>query len=242
VRGGKYRVFGTDADTSAAAHAFVMVDGGFAVCKFRRSVGADLLTAVAADTEILVHVRFAGAVHLHLACPGTASHADVFQRAAEAGGFMAFEMSQGNKNIRVHDRLSDLGFLHIFAAVYRHIGFVRTFQAVGDQDVASCGEGGETVGICAVQMIQGVFAAAYIQSVAVGEKRFSAQFLHNVGDSFRVIGAEKRQVARLSEMNLDRRIFSVKIYIRYARFFDEAFQLIEKAVVESGAHVGKINF
>src|SRR5699024_12806793 len=51
VRGGKYRVFGTDADTSAAAHAFVMVDGGFAVCKFRRSVGADLLTAVAADTE-----------------------------------------------------------------------------------------------------------------------------------------------------------------------------------------------
>ena len=91
-------------------------------------------------------------------------------------------------------------------------------------------------------MVQGVFSPAHIQGIAVCEERLSAQFLHNVGNGFRVIGAEKRKVPGFPEMNLDRCIFSVKIYIRYARFFDEAFQLIEKAVVESGAHVGKINF
>ena len=117
-----------------------MVDGRFAVCEFRGSVCADLLAAVTSDTEILIDVRLAGAVHLHLAGSGTAPHTDVFQRAAEAGGLMSFKMSQRNENIRVHDRLSDLGFLYIFAAVYRNVCFVRPFQSVGDQYVASSGK------------------------------------------------------------------------------------------------------
>ena len=58
-------------------------------------------------------MRLSGTVHLHLACTGTTAHTDVFQGTAESGSLMAFEMSQGNKYICIHDRRTDLCLFHI---------------------------------------------------------------------------------------------------------------------------------
>ena len=52
IRCGKYGIFWTDTDASAAAYAFVMVNGSFFVCEIRCIVGADLFAAMASDTHL----------------------------------------------------------------------------------------------------------------------------------------------------------------------------------------------
>ena len=73
-----------------------VVDGGLPVCDGDGAVGAVLLAGAAAHALFLDHVGLAGAVHLHLACPGAAPHADVLQAAPEAGGLVAFKVGQAD--------------------------------------------------------------------------------------------------------------------------------------------------
>lgn len=128
------------ADAAAAADALIVVDMCFFVRDGDGAVCADTCAHAAADARVLVHLRLACIVLLHLAGARTAAHADVFQAAAEAACLVALEVGQRDKHIRVHDGLSDFGLLDVFAALNRHIRFVRALQTVRDDDMAAGGE------------------------------------------------------------------------------------------------------
>ena len=72
-----HRVHGTGADAAAAAHAFIVVDGGLAAGDGDGAVGAVFLAESAAYAESLVHKGLSGAVHFHFSGAGAAAHADV---------------------------------------------------------------------------------------------------------------------------------------------------------------------
>ena len=80
----------------------------------------------ASDAESRIHMGLAGVMHLHLACPGAAAHADVLKGSAKACRLMALEMGQGYEDIRVHDSPSYLGFPDILP-IHGHKDIVRTF-------------------------------------------------------------------------------------------------------------------
>ena len=168
----------------------------------------------------------ARAVHLHLARPRAASHADVLQAAAKAGGLVALKVGQADENVRIHNGGADLGLLHI-VAVNGHQGFIGALQAVADEHMAAGGEGGKAVFIGGVQMVQCVFPAAHIQGVAVGKEGFAPQFLHHISHHFGVIGPQEGQVPRLAEMDLDGGVFVLKVNVPDPRFLDELFQLLQ---------------
>ena len=242
IGGRLHRVPGTDADTSSAAHAFVVINGGLPVSDGDGVMGADFGTLAAADAVFLVHMGLAGTVLLHFSGPGAAAHADVFQSSAEAGGLMALEMRQGNEHIRVHHRLTDFGLLYIFAALHGNQRLVGAFQAVGNDHMTAGGEGGKSIFIGTFQMIQRIFPASHIQGVAVGEKWLAAQLFHHIRHRFGVIGAQVSQISRLAEVNFDGNVFFVKINGSDPRFFDQPFQFLRKADRVVGSQIGKIYF
>ena len=109
----------TDTDTSAAAYAFAVINGGFPVCYCDGAVSTDFGAHFAADAQILIYVGFAGTVHFHFSGPGPTAHADVFKSAAKTGTFMSLKMSQRDENIGVHNSPSDFGLFDVLAALYR---------------------------------------------------------------------------------------------------------------------------
>ena len=122
---------------------------------------------------------------------------------------MAFKMIHGDKDIRIHDGTTDLGFFDIFSAFHRDIYLVCSFQAIGDQHVAARVIRVKPVLICTLQVIERIFSAAYIQRVAVCQERFAAKIGDQIHHGTGVIWTQESQIARLSKMNLDRHIFSV---------------------------------
>ena len=228
VAGRADRIHRADADTPAAAHAFVMVDGRLSVRDGGSVMGADLDAAAAAHAQGLIHMGLSGAVHLHLSGAGAAAHADVLQSAAEARIFMALEMAEGDEHIRVHDGASDLGFLHIFSALHGNQDLIRPLQAVGDDHVTARGKRRKAVLISRIQMIQRVFSSAHIQGVAVGQKRLSAQLLHHLHHHGRIVGPQEGQISGLSEMDLNGRILVLEIDAADARRLYQPFQLLRK--------------
>ena len=64
-------VFGADADTAAAAYAFVLVDGSLVVHNRGCIMGTDLYAGTTAYAGICVDVGLAGAVHFHFSGAGS---------------------------------------------------------------------------------------------------------------------------------------------------------------------------
>ena len=219
-----------------------MVDAGLAVGDVGRVVGADLDAAAAADAGVLVDERLARGVHLHLAGAGTAAHADVLQRATEAGAFVPLEVGQGDEHVSVHDGAANLGFLHIGAALHGDQGLVGAFQAIGDDDMAAGGKRRETVGVGRVDVVQRVLAPADVQRVAVGQERLAAQFLDDLGDHRRVVGAQESQVARLTKMDFDGGEFVGKVDLADPGGLDEPFEFLGQVLVKRCAQIGEIYF
>ena len=84
----------TYAHAAAAAGAFCLEDGAFAVFNARRPVRAVLDALAAANAARLIDDRLAGAVHVHFAGARAGAHAEVFQRAAEAGADVTLCMAE----------------------------------------------------------------------------------------------------------------------------------------------------
>ncbi len=194
----------------------------------------------AADALVELHRGLALAVHLHLARPGAAAHADVLQTAAEAGGSVALKVAQGDEHIRVHKGPADLGLPDIFAPGHGDIALVCALQAVGDDHLAAGGEGGKAVFIGGVQMLQGVLPAAHIKGVGVGQKGLAPQLLHQVGHRLGVLGPEIGHVARLAHMQLDAGELFVEIDPFDARRDEQAAQFFGNIFSLAGK-IGKIN-
>ena len=130
----------THADTASAAHAAVVIDMHFVIfIEIQSAVSTDLLAHSAAAALLRIDLRFGAAVHFHLSSAGTAAHADILQRTAEARGLMTLEMSHRNEDVRIHDRPANFRFLHVFLMNWNQ-DLVRAFQPVSDQDVTAAAE------------------------------------------------------------------------------------------------------
>lgn len=187
---------------------------------------------MAAAAQTLLHLRVSGGVLYHLACAGAAAHADVLESTAEAGGFVALEMGQADKDIRIHDGAADLCRLAVFAVRHRNLCFIGAAQAVRNDDLTAGGHGPEAVQLGTGEVLQCVLAAARIQGVAVGQKRQTALLLAQVGHHLGVVGAQECQIAQLAEMHLDGNEFAIHINILDPGGDAHAAQLVQQA----GAH------
>ena len=99
---------------------------------------------------------------LHLSGAASASHTDIFQCTAKARCFMAFEMAQTDKNICVHDRMANQCCFAVFSVDNRNLNFIGSSQSISDDNLASCGNGIESIQIRTVKVLQGIFSAARI--------------------------------------------------------------------------------
>ena len=229
---------GTDA--SAAALALVVVDHGLLILTVGDGIAAALLGAAsAAAAEVLVHSGLALTVLLHLAGSASAAHADVLQRAAEAGHLMALEVRQGDQNVCVHQRSAHEGGFAVFPVGHGNFNIVGAAQAVSNDDVAAGGDGVEAVELRIGQVVNGVGEGTGVEGVAVRQEGHAAQLLHHVGNRLHIVGAEIGTVAQLAEVHFDGDKLVVKINLFNARCADELLQLGALANPDLGPKIGK---
>ena len=234
------KVAGTDA--AAAALALGLINDGLVVCIVGNGIGAALLgTAVAAAAQALLHLRVSGGMLYHLACAGATAHADVLESTAEAGGFVALEMGQADKDVRIHDGAADLCRLAVFAVRHRHLCLIGAAQAVRNDDLTAGGHGPETVQLGTGEVLQCVLAAARIQGVAVGQKRQTALLLAQVGDYLSIVGAQIGQIAQLAEMHLDGDELALHVDVLDACRDAQPTQLFGEAGSHRAAEIGIVD-
>ena len=243
------------ADAAAAAHAAIVVDSGHvhrassAAGKLALAgaierdsvVRADLFAGMAANAVLGRDVRLAGGMLLHLAGTAAASHAQVLHGAAKTGLLMTLKVGEANHDIGIHERLTDLGLVHILAALNRDERLVGALEAVGDDDLATRGIRGKAVLVGGVDVLERVFAATDIERVAVGEEGLAAQLLDDIRDGAGVVGAQKAQVAQLAKVNLDSDELVLKVDLLNSGVTDEALEFVELALASMRAQVGEVH-
>ena len=178
---------------------------------------------------------------LHLAGAAAATHTQVLHGAAKTGLLMALKMSEANHDIGIHERLANLGLVHVLAALDRNERLVGALEAVGDDDLTARGVRGKAVLVGGVDVLERVFAAADIERVAVGEEGLTAQLLHDVRDGAGVVGAQKAQVAQLAKVNLDGNELVLKVDLLNTGAADEALELVELALASMRAQIRKVH-
>ena len=234
------KVAGTDAP--ATAHAVlgdnVHLPGG--LVKGQTLVGALLHARLAAHALVLVYGGLTVVVLLLLTGPGAAAHADVLDGAAKARHLMALEVVQRDEHVSVHNGSADLGVLDVLS-VDGDLHVVGALQTVANEDGTAHSHGGEAVFPGAVQVLQGVFPAAHIEGVAVGEEGLATQLLHHISHSFGVVGAEEAQIAQLAEVHLDGHELVIHVDLANACGPDESLELGGKALAQLGAEIGVVN-
>ena len=241
--GGLDRIFRTNADAATAADTAGVIDLRLSVAEGRCVVGTDAGAGMAADAERAIHRGLAVAVLRHLSCAGTASHAEIFDRAAESGHFMPLEVVERNDDIGVHDGAPDPRLLEQFAVRHRHGNIVGPLEAVADDDVTAGRVGRKSVEISGLDMFESVFPGADIEGIAVGEEGAAAALLDLVRDGAGEVGAQEREVARLAEVNFNRGETILKIDRIDSGPFDQCGEfLLEVLPFRTNPHIGEIYF
>ena len=189
----RIKTAGTDAAT--ASFAFVIVNDCFFIHIGNCIASAFFCTAVAATTDIRIDRRFSTGMLLHLSGAASASHTDIFQCTAKARCLMAFEMAQADKDICVHDRMANQCCFAVFSVDNRNFYFIGSAQTVSDDNLTTGRNGIKSIQICAVKMFQRILSAAWIQRIAVCQKRKTALLFAEIGNHFRIIRAKKRHVS-----------------------------------------------
>ena len=87
---------------------------------------------------------------LHFSGTASAAHTDVFDGTAETGGLMTFEMGQADKDVGVHNRVSNEGRLAVLSVYDRNFHLVGSAKTVTDDDLAAGGDRVEAVEVCTV--------------------------------------------------------------------------------------------
>ena len=242
-------------NAASAAHAAIVVDAGHVhrassaagklalagVVERDSVVRADLFAGMAANAVLGRDVRLAGGMLLHLAGTAAASHTQVLHGAAKAGLLMALKVGEANHDIGIHERLTDLSFVHVLAALDRDERLVGALEAVGNDDLATRSIRGKAVLVGGIDVLERVFAATDIERIAVGEEGLAAQLLHDVRDGAGVVGAQKAQVAQLAKVNLDGDELVLKVDLLNSGVTDEALELVELALASMRAQVGEVH-
>ena len=242
-------------NAASAAHAAIVVDGGHVhragvtvgklalagIVKRDGVVRADLFAGTAANAVLGRDVRLAGGMLLHLAGTAAAAHTKILHGAAKTGLLMALKVGKTDHNVGVHERLTDLGLVHVLAALDRDERLVGALEAVGDDDLATRGIRGKAVLIGGIDVLERVFAATDIERVAVSEEGLATQFLHDVRDGAGVVGAQKAQVAQLAKVNLDGDELVLKVDLLDTGVTDKALELVELALASMRAQIGEVH-
>ena len=87
---------------------------------------------------------------LHFSGTASAAHTDVFDGTTETGGFMTFEMGQADKDVGVHNRVSDEGRLAVLSVYDRNFHLVGSSKTVTDDDLTAGGDRVEAIEVCTV--------------------------------------------------------------------------------------------
>lgn len=204
-------------------------------------VGALLHAGLAAHALVLVDRGLTVVVLLFLTGAGAAAHTDVLDGSAKTRHFMSFKMVQGDEHVGVHNSSADFGGLDILA-VDGDFHIIGALQAVTNEDGASHSHGGEAIFPGAVQVFQGVFPAAHIEGVTVGEEGLAAQFFHHISHRLGVVGAEEAQVAQLTKVHFDGHKLIVHVHFTNSGGTDETLQFGGKTLAQLGAEIGVIYF
>ena len=232
---------GTSADAAAAALALIKVDHGLVV-DISDGIGTAFLGTAAAATALGgIDFRLAVAMLIHLAGAGTAAHADILHGSAEASFFVAFEVSERDEGIGIHDSTTNVGIFDVFAAMDRDIDFVSSFEPVTNDDMASSGSFIEAIHLSAGKVIERILPVARIKSVAIGQKGLAAGFLHEISNRLRVVRAKERKVAIFPKVHLDRDEFTFEIDIFEAAFNQKPLELVSERFSDRNAEISEID-
>ena len=104
---------------------------------------------------------------LHLSCTASAAHTDILQSTSESGCLMPFKVTETDKNIRIHDRMSDQRSFAVFSVYYRNLYLICSSKSISNNDLAACSNGIKTIEVGTVQMLQRILSTSRIKSVAV---------------------------------------------------------------------------
>ena len=242
-------------NAASAAHATIVVDGSHVhrvsnaagklalagVVERDSVVRADPFAGTAANAVLGRNVRLAGGMLFHLASTTAAAHAQVLHSTAKAGLLMALKVGEADHDVGIHECLTDLGLAHVLATLDRDERLVGTFEAVGDDDLATRGIRGKAVLVGGIDVLERVFAATDVERVAVGEEGLAAQLLHDVCDGAGVVGAQKAQVAQLAKVNLDGDKLVLEVDLLNAGAANEALKFVELALASMRAQVGEVH-
>ena len=231
---------GTDA--APAALADLRVDMSFFILIADGVRAAFLCTASAAAAEFFIDMRFAVIVLLHFAGAAAAAHTDILYGAAEAGAFVTFKMCEGDEDVRIHNRPSDVSFGAVFTVRNRNKNIVGSAQAVTDEDLTSGGNGIEAVQAGAFEMFKRILAAARIKRVAVCQERHASVFFDDIRNNLCVVRAQKGEISEFSEMHLDGDELAVHVDFFHAGFFDQTGKLFSERNTDFCSEIGEVNF
>ena len=232
------------AHTPPATYTVVRIDGhhtAFGIID-ESVVGTFAQTPFASAACGRVDDGLAIAVLVLLSGPRTATHTYILDSASEACHLMPLEMREGNEHVGVHDGAPDACLLHILAAGDGHRDVVRALQPVSDEHRTADGERREAVLPGTVKMFDGILAAAGIERVAVGQKRFATGCFHHVGHGTGIIGTEETQIAQLAEVHLDGDKLAVHVDAVQSGSLQETFQLVDRSFVGFAAKSGEKHF
>ncbi len=93
-----------------------------------------------------------------------------------------------------------------------------------------------------VQVVDGVFTAAHIEGVAIGEEGDTSQALHHIGHHLHIIGAKVGQISFFPKVELQSGEAVGEINVFDAGGADELFQLPQKVGIPVHMEVGIVDF
>jgi len=226
-----------DCDTLPAADTLRVVDDGLVVSvPSDRDLRARKDAGTASGALDNVDTRLGFRMHLHLATPRTTAHAEIFERAAEAGLLMPLEVRERDDDVGIGNCSTDLG---CFTALEMNgnLAVIRALEAVGNDNVCPDGDTVEAVLLGGLQVIDRIGTASRIQRITVRKKGPATKFADQLDDPRHIVGANIGEIARLSQVQLERNELVLEVDALDAGCPHQRLGLVQKIVTRTRTQV-----
>ena len=179
-----YSIKTAGSDAASTALTFIIIDHSFFVYISNCVTSAFFCTTTAATTDFFIDCRFSTCMLLHFSCTASAAHTNILECTSKSSCLMAFEMSQADKDIRIHDCMSDKCCLTVLSIYNRNFHFICSSQSISDDNLTACCNGVKSIQIRTVQVLQCILSASRVQCIAVRQKRHPPCSLHRSATTF----------------------------------------------------------
>ena len=234
-------VTSTQATTTADTLHGVNLHLAALLVKYKSVVCALRQAQLTATATLLADAGLTTAVLLGLTRARATAHTNILNSAAKACHLVTLEVAEADENVGIHHSTANLCRLDILAALDGYLHIVRTLQAVANDDRTANGHRREAILPSAVEVLDGVLAAAGVQRIAVRQEGHAAQLADHVGHGLDVVGAQVGAVAQLPKVHLDGYELALKIDPLNARRAYQLLQLLAKADADAGPEIGEEN-